>query len=250
MKFLVIISLIKGIIRNIGQKAISYKLLLFANINTPVRIDLPINIRGKSSNIHLGKNNRLSKHSFLNCQGKLTTKSSTHFNQNTIIYIGSSASLSIGNNLNFGGHSIIRTNQNHWYFGDNISISTHCAIFAREKKIEGIFTMGNGSNISDNTIIDVCANVSIGKSVAIGNGCTIFTHNHIYTDKSKAAWKGGVITGPVTIADNCWIGANVTIMPGVTIGKHSVVGAGSVVTKDVPAEVIVGGVPAKIIKSI
>ena len=98
MKFLVIISLIKGIIRNIGQKAISYKLLLFANINTPVRIDLPINIRGKSSNIHLGKNNRLSKHSFLNCQGKLTTKSSTHFNQNTIAVWKSRISASVHTN--------------------------------------------------------------------------------------------------------------------------------------------------------
>ena len=55
---------------------------------------------------------------------------------------------------------------------------------------------------------------------------------------------------PVVIEDNVWIGANVTVMPGVTIGKHSVVAAGSVVTTDIPPDTMAAGVPAKIIKKL
>jgi acetyltransferase-like isoleucine patch superfamily enzyme len=60
----------------------------------------------------------------------------------------------------------------------------------------------------------------------------------------------GVSTNPVTIGDDIWIGANAVILPGVTIGDHSVVAAGAVVTKDVPPHTLVAGVPAKIIKTL
>ena len=55
---------------------------------------------------------------------------------------------------------------------------------------------------------------------------------------------------PVTIGQNCWIGANVSIMPGVTIGDHTVIGAGSVVTQDIPADVVAMGVPCRVIRQI
>ena len=55
---------------------------------------------------------------------------------------------------------------------------------------------------------------------------------------------------PIVIEDNVWIGANVAIMPGVTIGKHSVVAAGSVVTTDVPPDSVVAGVPAKVVRTL
>ena len=60
----------------------------------------------------------------------------------------------------------------------------------------------------------------------------------------------GVSTQPVVIGDDVWIGANAVILPGVTIGRHCVVAAGAVVTKDVPDNTVVGGVPAKIIKKL
>ena len=250
MKTSLLYSITKALIRKIGKKVISYKILLSANITPPIRIDLPFNIRGEGKNINIGQNSRIGKNSFLNCKGPIYTKQTAHFHINTIVYVGISALINIGKNFNLGANSIIRTNNNKWTFGDNISISTNCAFFAREKGHEGILEIGNNSNISDNTIIDTCDDVIIGDNVAIGNNCTIFTHNHVYTDKTKPAWKGGIKLGKVIINDGAWVGSNVIIMPGISVGKRAVIAAGSVLTKNIPDEVIVAGVPAKIIKHI
>ena len=71
-----------------------------------------------------------------------------------------------------------------------------------------------------------------------------------FEDKEKRIDEQGITTKPIIIGDDVWIGANAVILPGVTIGKHCVVAAGAVVTKDVPDNTIVGGVPAKEIKKI
>ena len=64
------------------------------------------------------------------------------------------------------------------------------------------------------------------------------------------AWKGGLVSHPVTVEDGAWVGSGVTILPGVTIGKRAVVAAGSLITKSVESNTIVGGIPAKLIKRI
>ena len=74
--------------------------------------------------------------------------------------------------------------------------------------------------------------------------------NHNFEDTTKRIDEQGVSTQPVVIGDDVWIGANAVILPGVTIGRHCVVAAGAVVTKDVPDNTVVGGVPAKIIKKL
>ena len=75
------------------------------------------------------------------------------------------------------------------------------------------------------------------------------THNVDYRIRNKDD-DMDIMGAPIVIEDNVWIGANVVVMPGVTIGKHSVIAAGSVVTKDIPADVVAGGVPAKIIRKL
>lgn len=92
--------------------------------------------------------------------------------------------------------------------------------------------------------------VTIGNHVNLAQGITITALNHIFSDPQKRIDEQGVSTTPVTIGDDIWIGANAVILPGVTIGNHSVVAAGAVVTKDVPPHSLVAGVPAKIIKQI
>jgi acetyltransferase-like isoleucine patch superfamily enzyme len=98
-----------------------------------------------------------------------------------------------------------------------------------------------------NTIIGP---VTIGSHVNLAQGITVTALNHNFCDTTRRIDEQGISTNPVTIEDDVWIGANAVILPGVTIGQHAVVAAGAVVTADVPANTVVGGVPARIIKKI
>ena len=92
--------------------------------------------------------------------------------------------------------------------------------------------------------------VTIGSHVNLAQGITVTALNHNFEDITKRIDEQGIATKPVTISDDVWIGANAVILPGVTIGHHAVVAAGAVVTKDVPDNCVVGGVPAKVIKQL
>jgi maltose O-acetyltransferase len=97
------------------------------------------------------------------------------------------------------------------------------------------------------TILDI-GPVHIGSHVMIGPNTMISTVNHPMTPAGRRKHLG--IAKPVSIGDDVWIGGNVTILPGVTIGNNVVVAAGAVVTKDVPDNTLVGGVPARKIRSL
>lgn len=97
------------------------------------------------------------------------------------------------------------------------------------------------------TILDI-APVNIGDYVMVGPNTLISTVNHPISPIGRRKHLG--IAKPVNIGNDVWIGGNVTILPGVTIGNNVIVAAGAVVTKDVPDNCIVGGVPAKVIKEI
>ena len=92
--------------------------------------------------------------------------------------------------------------------------------------------------------------VTIGSHVNLAQGITITALNHSFEDTAKRIDEQGITTKPVIIGDDVWIGTNAVILPGVTIGRHSVVAADAVVTKEVPEHSLVAGVPAKIIKEI
>lgn len=118
------------------------------------------------------------------------------------------------------------------------------------------FNCDNGKNIHvgdeflanyNVTILDI-APVYIGNYVMIGPSTSIITVNHPLSPKGRRNHLGQA--KPVTIGNDVWIGANCTILPGVTIGNNVVVAAGAVVTKNVPDNCIVGGVPAKLIRKI
>ena len=108
--------------------------------------------------------------------------------------------------------------------------------------------------IGDNTRVGlhntIIGPVKIGNHVNLAQGITVTALNHTFTNPEKRIDEQGVSTTPVAIGDDIWIGANAVILPGVTIGEHSVVAAGAVVTKDVPPHSLVAGVPARIIKTI
>ncbi len=118
------------------------------------------------------------------------------------------------------------------------------------------FTCDNGKNIYvgknflanyNVTILD-CGPVHIGDYVMIGPNTMISTVNHPLTPMGRRQHLA--IAKPVTIGNDVWIGGNVTILPGVTIGNNVVIAAGAVVAKDVPDNTLVGGVPAKPIRTL
>ncbi len=106
--------------------------------------------------------------------------------------------------------------------------------------------LGKGAYINVNCNFIDDGDIYIGDKVMFGAGVTIATVGHpIKPDMRKYMY-----TDPVYIKDNCWIGSNVTICPGVTIGENTVIGAGSVVTKDIPANVVAVGNPCRVLREI
>ena len=110
----------------------------------------------------------------------------------------------------------------------------------------GNLLIGNNTRVGiGNTIIGP---VTISDNVNIGQNVTISGLNHNYEDPSKTISEQGVGTSPIKIENDVWIGANSVVLPGIQIGNHSIIGAGSVITKDVPSYSVAVGNPARIIK--
>ena len=110
------------------------------------------------------------------------------------------------------------------------------------------FKIGFHSHLKSCTFIECSGGVEIGDYVHPASGLTIFSTNHNYNGSSKIPYDEVSFNGKVVIEDFVWIGANVTIVPGVTIGEGAIIAAGAVVTKDVPRCAVAGGCPAEVIK--
>lgn len=115
-------------------------------------------------------------------------------------------------------------------------------------RIEKKFLLGNDTQITAPLYADVCETVTIGSRVYIGHHAVLITTNHAIGSSwcRCGEWR----SAPIVIEDGVWIGANVTILPGVTIGRGAVVAAGAVVTKDVAPNTLVGGVPARVLRTL
>ena len=128
--------------------------------------------------------------------------------------------------------------------GDYSIIESYCCI----NNSVGDVIIGNHTRIGiGNTIIGP---VCIGNNVNLAQNITVTALNHNYSDPGVLIDKQGFTTSAIKISDDVWIGANAVILPGVTIGRHSVIAAGAVVTKDVLPNSLVAGVPAVVKKMI
>lgn len=109
-------------------------------------------------------------------------------------------------------------------------------------------TIGDRTFINCNVTVLDTNRISIGEDVLIAPGVVISAATHPLDAERRVSRK--FQSHPITIKDRAWIGANASILTGVTIGKNSVVAAGSVVTEDVPDNCLVGGIPARVIKEL
>lgn len=109
--------------------------------------------------------------------------------------------------------------------------------------------IGEGTILGSYNAIATCAKISIGNNVLFAPHVTVTDHNHCYQDITKPIMHQPIFCkGPVVIEDDCWLGFGCHILSGVTISKHSVIGANSVVTSNVPPYSVAVGSPAKVVK--
>lgn len=131
---------------------------------------------------------------------------------------------------------------NKFILGDESTIEDFTAV----NNGVGDVVIGNRTRVGlSNTIIGP---VHIGDDVRLAQNVVLSGLNHNYQEIDSPIHTQGVSTKPIRIEDESWLGANVVVVPGVTIGKHSIVAAGSVVTKNVPPYSVVVGNPAKVLK--
>jgi acetyltransferase-like isoleucine patch superfamily enzyme len=113
-----------------------------------------------------------------------------------------------------------------------------------------ILVIGDGCSFAGSDVISAVSLVQLGKEVLLARNVYIADHDHSFSDTTKAVMHQGIDSvGQVIIDDGAWLGENVVVTSGVRIGRGAVVGANSVVTKDVPDYSLAVGAPAKVIKS-
>jgi acetyltransferase-like isoleucine patch superfamily enzyme len=111
--------------------------------------------------------------------------------------------------------------------------------------------IGEGTIVNLGCMLAATERITIGSHCMFANYCFVADADHRYDDATvPVTWQGMQPKGPVTIEDNCWFGTNCVVTGGVTIGERTVVGANSVVTRDLPGGVIAAGAPARVIREI
>lgn len=131
------------------------------------------------------------------------------------------------------------------YIGENVSVQPGVYLLNIEK-----LRLGNNVSIHPMCYLDAGGGIEIGNDVSIAHACSILSTNHDWVDKTIPIKYNTVTYGRVKINNDVWVGCAVRILAGVEIGSRTIIAAGAVVNKDVQANTIVGGVPAKFIKSL
>ena len=115
----------------------------------------------------------------------------------------------------------------------------------------GRIRIGSGAFLNQGVMVAATGLVEIGDHCMLANGCFVTDANHRFDDPSlPVTWQGFDSKGPTRLGANAWLGANVVVTSGVTIGERSVIGANSVVTADIPAGSIAAGAPARVMRAI
>lgn len=132
--------------------------------------------------------------------------------------------------VDFGGRPILRIQKKAQVVcGKNVTTRSFCSLVVNDG---AKLTLGDNVFLNSYTSINCLEEVTIGKNTKLGEGVRIYDHNHKFD--THQVYKHDYKKAAVVIGENCWIGSNAVILKGVTIGQHSVIGAGCVIHKDVP----------------
>ena len=167
---------------------------------------------------------------FLKLKGVVVGKDVV-FKGRSLFQLVENSSITIGDRCRF--NSLLCTNP--------VGINHRCMISTMRKGAN--INIGNNCGFSG-VSITAFDNITIGEGVRVGANCVIMDGDFHLDDPRTSS------PAPITIKDNVWLGYGVVVMKGVTIGENSVIGVNSIVTKDVPANVIAAGNPCKVIRSI
>jgi len=176
-----------------------------------------------------------------------------------ILFIGRRTTIRHANKISFGKSCIINDNVfidalsvNGVQFGSNCTLGYGCRFIATDilRSLGHGIKIGNNSAIGSNSFIQGAGGITIGDDVIMGPNVYIYTLNHNYKDNSKLIRLQGEEPKPVVIEDDCWIGSNSIILPGVRIRSRTVIAAGSIVSKDTIGNCVISNDYAKIKKEI
>ena len=158
------------------------------------------------------------------------------------VTISHGSHIKCGKNVKFEDYAEIHGLCEELVFGNNVTIGR--GVMIRPSSYYGKdfgkgLVMGDNSSIGPHSYIGCSGKITIGKNVMIGPKCSLFAENHIFSDTEKSIKSQGVSQKGIIIEDDCWIGSNCIILDGVTIGKGSVIGAGTLVSKNVASGSVV-----------
>lgn len=205
---------------------------LFAKIGDSVRIQPGVEFV-QPRYIEIGNNVTINREVYISSAGQ----NKTHIGNNLVC-------LKERVNLGYGVQIITSGKNSQIYLKKNVILDRGVDIRSLE---EGYIEIGENVYIGPYSCIAGPGPIKIGKSCLIGSHSGIYGNNHNFADPRYEIREQGITFKGITIEDDCWLGTNVKVLDGVTIGRGSVIGAGAVVTKDIPSYSVAVGVPAKVI---
>ena len=176
-----------------------------------------------------GKILLIGKNVNIKCHNKIFVGNNFYIEENVEIDALSKKGIRCGNNVKIGKGSILRCSGSLKDIGEG-------------------FECGNNVYFGDNCFFGSAGGIKIGNDIISGQNVRFHSENHNYTDINTLVRLQGVNRKGIEIGNNCWIGSGVTILDGVTIGNGVVIAANSVINKNIPNNVVVGGIPCKILK--
>ena len=155
--------------------------------------------------------------------------------------------VTIENNVTIDGYA-----KNKLIFGDNVKVGAYSLVSCTShlSKYGVGLTIGNNSAFGRFTEFGAAGGIEIGNDVIAGSYISFHSENHNFSDSSLLIREQGVTSKGIKIGNNVWIGAKATFLDGAIIGNNCVVAAGAVVNGVFPNNVVIGGIPAKILKEI